>query len=104
MQPIDLSDFFTTKAEANDFLSSLTTISEMFFQTNFNLEKALTQQLGVNKADRFLTILRENNINPESLPTVKEFVTVLTQKILTLPVITLTVAFEPHEQTLKAVS
>jgi hypothetical protein len=104
MQPIDLSDFFTTKVQADDFLSRLTTLSEMFFRTNFNFENALTQQLGVNKADKFLTIMRENNVNPASLSTVKEFVTVLTQRIMTMPVITLTVAFEPNDQALKSVS
>lgn len=104
MQPIDLSYFFTTKTQANDFLGSLTTIAEMFFRTNFNFENALVQELGVNKADRFLAIMRQNNVNPESLPMVKEFVTILTQKIMTMPVITLTVAFEPQEQTLRDVS
>jgi len=104
MEPIDLSDFFTTKAEAEDFLSQLTTLAEMFFRTNFNFENALTQQFGVTKADRFLAIMRENNVNPASLQTVKEFVSVLIQKITTMPIITLTVAFEPNKQMLKSVS
>ena len=104
MEPIDLSDFFTTKAEADDFLSQLTTLAEMFFRTNFNFENALTQQLGITKADRFLAVMRANNVNPASLPTVKEFVSVLIQKITTMPVITLTVAFEPNKQVLKSVS
>src|SRR5579862_5747766 len=104
MDTIDLSDLFTTKAEAADFLSRLTTISEMFFQTGFNLESALTQHFGVNKKDRIIEILRTNNINSDSLPTVKEFIFVLMAKISALPVLSLTIAFEPQEQTLKSLA
>jgi len=104
MDQVDLSDFFTTKLEANDFLARVTTISEMFFQTGFNLEQALHQQFGVNKSDKMITILRSSNINPESLPAVKDFLFILMQKISLLPVISLTIAFEPQDQTLKTLS
>jgi len=104
MEQLDLSDFFTTKAESNDFLSRITAISEMVYQTNFNLEKALKEQFGVNKFDRFLTLLRDNNINAESLPAVKDFLHMLLEKITALPTLALTIAFEPKEQTLKVLS
>lgn len=104
MDQIDLSDLFTTKAEANDFLARLTTVSEMFFQTGFNLQKALLDNFGVNKSDHIITILRTNNINIESLPAVKEFVFILMSKISSLPVLSLTIAFEPNAQTLKSLS
>ena len=104
MDQIDLSDLFTTKVEANDFLARLTTISEMFFQTGFNLEKALHQHFGVNKSDRIINILRMSNINPESTPAVKDFFIILMTKISTLPVISLTIAFDPQDQTFKTLS
>jgi len=104
MEQLDLSDLFTTRAEANIFLARIAAISEMFFKTDFNLEKALVEQFGVNKGDRFLAILRENNINVSSTPAVKNFFQTLSQKISSMPVIALTVAFEPQEQTLKAIS
>src|ERR1700722_15389285 len=104
MDQIDLSDLFTTKVEANDFLARLTTISEMFFQTSFNLEKALHQHFGVNKSDRIINILRMSNINPESTPAVKDFFIILMTKISTLPVISLTIAFDPQDQTFKTLS
>lgn len=104
MEQLDLSSFFNTKTEANDFLTRITTISEMIFQTDFNLEKALKEQLGVNKGDHFLTLMRENNINSESLPVVKDFLHMLMEKIPTLPTLSLTIAFEPQEQTLKVLS
>jgi ATP synthase delta (OSCP) subunit len=104
MDQIDLSDLFTTKAEANDFLARLTSISEMFFQTGFNFESALTVHFGINKRDRIISILHANNINTESLPSVKEFIFVLMSKISSLPVLALTIAFEPQEQTLKTLA
>ena len=104
MDLIDFSEFFNTKAEANDFLSRLTTISDKIFQTNFDLGKALTEQFGINKSDRVLSLLRENNINSESLASVKSFLQKMQENISSLPVLSLTVAFEPREQTLKALS
>ena len=104
MDQIDLSDFFTTRAEANDFLSRLTTLSEMFFQTGFDLEKSLNEQFGINKSDRIIAILRANNVPTESLPAVKEFIFILMSKISSLPVLSLTVAFEPKAETLKSLS
>lgn len=104
MDQIDLSDFFTTKIEAADFSARMTAIYEMLFKTNFNLENALTDQFGINKKDRFIMILHENNINPEQLVAVKDFLFVLITKVNSLPVLSLTVAFEPQAQTLKTIS
>jgi F0F1-type ATP synthase delta subunit len=104
MQALDLSDFFTTKAEANVFLTCVTDISEMVFQTNFNIEKALSVQLGVTKSDKFLAIMRQNNVNPQSLPAIKDFLQLIKDTITNTPVLTLTIAFEPQVQTLKALS
>ncbi|HWY78765.1 MAG TPA: F0F1 ATP synthase subunit delta [Candidatus Sulfotelmatobacter sp.] len=104
MGNLDLSEFFTTKTEANIFLSRITTISEMAFQTNFNLEKALQEQLGINKSDRLLVLMQNNNINTESLSAVKDFFRLLSEKLTMLPMLTLTIAFEPQVQTLKALS
>jgi hypothetical protein len=104
MDQVDLSELFTTRVEANDFLSRLTTLSESLFKTSFNLEKELVDQFGVNKSDRIIAILRQNNINPESTPAVKDFLFILMSKISSFPVLTLTIAFEPTGQTLKNLS
>jgi F0F1-type ATP synthase delta subunit len=104
MDKIDFSEFFTTKAEANDFLSRLTAITDKVFQTNFNLKNALAEQFGINKSDRLMTLLRENNINADSLDAAKKFLEKIQESIASLPVLTLTIAFEPKEATLKALS
>ena len=104
MDQIDFSEFFTTKAEANDFLSRLTAVTDKVFQTNFNLKSALAEQFGINKSDRLMTLLRENNINAESLDAAKKFLEKIQGSIASLPILTLTLAFEPKEATLKALS
>ncbi|HVA96188.1 MAG TPA: F0F1 ATP synthase subunit delta [Candidatus Acidoferrales bacterium] len=104
MEPIDLSEFMTTKAEANDFLARVNAVSEKIFQTNFNLHTALREQFGVTKSDRFLTLLLNNNINAESLPAVKAFLHTLQEQVTTLPVLSITIAFEPTQQTLASLS
>ena len=104
MDQIDFSEFFSTKAEANDFLSRITAVSDKIFQTDFHLEKALAEQFGINRSDRIFAILRENNINSESLPAVKSFIQKIQENIAALPVLSITIAFEPGEQTLKSLS
>ncbi len=103
-QQIDFSDFFSTKAEANVFQSGLTTVADKIFQNDFHIEKALTEQFGINISDRLLAVMRENNINTQSRENVKTFLTGMQESIAKLPVLTLTIAFEPQENTLKSLS
>src|SRR5438105_7612063 len=104
MDHIDLSDFFRTKAQANEFSTRLSTISEKVYQTDFNLEKTLMEQFGIQKKDKFMSLLRENNIHEDSHSDVKDFLEKIQEKIATIPLLTFTIAFELNEQTLKAIS
>lgn len=104
MDSLNLSDFFTTKGQATDFLSRLATLSEMIYKTDFNLETSLMGLLGIQKKDKFLTLLRENNISSNSAGDLKNFIITLQTTITKLPVFSLTIAFEPTEQTLKVIS
>lgn len=101
---LDLSPFFKTKLEANTFATRLSTISEKMYQTHFNLEAALGEQLGMRKKDLFLTLLQENTIPTDNNSSLKAFLDKLQQSISSLPVLSLTVAFEPTEQTLQVLS
>jgi len=104
MNQIDYSEFFSTKAEANDFLSGLTAVTDKIFQTDFHIEAILPEKFGINKSDRLIAIMRENNINTESRDTVKMFLVKMQEEVTKLPVLSLTIAFEPQEKTLKALS
>ena len=104
MEDFDLSGFFTTNIEAADFLTRLSTISEEIYKTDFDLEKALIEQLGIRKKDRFAILLRDNKISPGSNPALKDFFDKIREKISSMPVIYLTLAFEPGEETLKILS
>jgi len=103
-QQIDFSEFFSTKAEANVFQSGLTSVTDKIFQNDFNIEKALSDQFGINTSDRLLAIMREHAINMQSRENIKTFLTTMQESISKLPTLTLTIAFEPQEKTLKSLS
>lgn len=104
METIDLSDLFHTKAQADDFSARLSVITKKIFETSFNPEAALLESFGVKKKDIIMTLLRNNNINPESRLAIKEFFEKIQQKIVSLPVLSIILAFEPKEATLRALS
>lgn len=104
MGEIILSEFFTTKSQANDFSTRLATIKSKIYETEFNLEKNLREQFGIQKKDKFLTLLRENNISMESNSALSKFLEEIQTTISNLPQASLTLAIEPNEEILKAIS
>jgi F0F1-type ATP synthase delta subunit len=104
MDQLDLSDFFKTKAQANDFSARLAAISQEVYKTDFDLDAILMKQFGLHKKDQFVSLLREKNIRSDSASDLKEFLTQLQEMVSTIPVLTLTIAFEPKEQTLKRIA
>lgn len=104
MEELDLSDFFHTKAEANDFSIHLSQISESIYQTGFNLEKEITEHFGVEKKDKFISFLRNNKVNIYSTSDLKTFFDKIQAITSNLPLLSLVIAFEPNEETLKLLS
>ena len=104
MEDLDLSGFFSTNIQAADFLTRLSTISEEIYKTDFDLEKALIEKFGILKKDKFSILLRDNNISPGSASALKDFFDKIQEKISSMPVISLTLAIEPGEETLKSLS
>lgn len=104
MNQIDLSPFCKTKSEAIDFSKRLAVISAKLYQTNFNLEKEVLAEFGLMKKDKFISLLQENEVSTASVPALKDFFEKVQQTASTLPVLSLTLAFEPQEQTLSLLS
>ncbi len=104
MEILDLSEFCKTKAQANDFFIRLSNISQKMYQTDFNLEKELIEQFGIQKKEAFFTLLRNSNTTTTSPVALKAFIATILQKISTLQVLNMTLAFQPNEDTLKALS
>ncbi len=101
MGDVELSFFFHTKLEANDFSLRLSNLSDGLYETGFNLEKALVDNLGIDKKDRFMVLLRNSHVNVNSVSALKDFLERLQEQIGKLPVLSITLAFEPNEETLK---
>jgi len=104
MGEIILSDFFTTKSQANDFSLSLSAISEEIFNIGFDLNKALLKEFGTHKRDKFIELLRENNISTISGSSINSFIGQIQNTIKSLPQVSIVLAIDPKEEILKAIS
>jgi len=98
----DLSEFFITRNQANDFIQSLNNIIDKLYEVDFNLENSLINEFGIDKKDKFMNYLRDNKIKNSSNDELKKFLQNLQNDIRRIPVLTLNIAFEPNETTLKA--
>ncbi len=104
MESLDLSAFFITKAQATDVMLRIASVSDKVFTTNFTLEKTLAELFGIQKKDLLLKLFREHNISETSPSDIQAFLKKIQDTIKTLPVITLSIAFEPTEEILKSFS
>lgn len=101
---MDLSDFFKTKSQASEFSKHLSTILKNIYTTNFDLEKALIHELGLMKKDSFMKLLHAEKISIQSIQDIAKFLQMILDMIPSLSVVTLTIAFEPTEDSLQAFS
>ena len=101
---IDLSEFFITHSQANDFAIRLNVIVEQMYTTNFNLEQAIHKQFGIQKADTFLKLLREQSLQNASMPQIQAFLKKLQDTVNNLTVVSLTLAFEPTDDVLRSLA
>ncbi len=97
---IDLSDFFITKSQASDFSLRLSNILDKMFENDFNLEKALIEEFGIEKKDKFIMQLHENKLSTN----INDFLKTLPEIVAKIPIITITIAFEPSQETLQSIS
>ncbi len=98
---LDLSGFFTTKSQASDFVRGLSNIIDEMYEVNFNLEEAFAQEFGIDKRDKFIELLHENSHKNLSL---KDYLNSFIQQVKILPELEITIAYEPDNNTLKAIS
>jgi F0F1-type ATP synthase delta subunit len=104
MEQLNLTPFFTTKSQANEFAIRLNSFSESVYNTQFSLEKASMQYFGMKKSEAFLRLLHDNDVSPDSAAAIKTFVAKMQDAIKTAPLLTVTLAFEPSEKVLRTLS
>ena len=98
----DLSEFFITKKQANDFLQSLSNIIDQLFEVDFNLESVLANEIGIDKKDKFMILLRDLKMNNSSNEELKKLLLKIQDDVRKLPVMSITIAYEPNNTSLKA--
>jgi len=104
MELLDFSEFFRTKSEANAFSDALSAIIDEIYTVDFTVEKALTKQFGLQKKDKLLLLLRQETFNGLSGNQLKECFLRWQSMVAKMPVLSVTLAFEPHDETLKILS
>lgn len=104
MDTLDLTEFFTTKEESKDFSARLTNLASNLYELDKNLEKSLQEQLGYQKREKFLNLLRDNNIPLDSNQEITKFLERVTKEISSMSEITITIAVEPNEEILKTIA
>lgn len=104
METLDLSDFFSTRSQAEDFSQRLTFVAKEAFATGFDPEKSLIEHLGIVKKEAFIVLMRNNNVNPQSRLSIKDFIDKVQAKIASFGVVSMVFAFEPTDRTLQALS
>src|SRR5574337_315036 len=100
MEQPDLTPFFRTKKEADNFMATLSNISDKVFETDFNLDKTLEENFGLETKDKFLSFLREQNISVSSAKDLIDFFDKLILDISNIPILYLNIAFSPTQDTL----
>lgn len=101
MDDIDLSGFALTKSQAVDFSQRLSVVSESIYRVDFDLEKVLQEQFGIEKKDKLISLIRKNKIPPGSSTALAGFLAKLQETISSLPVVTISLAIEPDDEILK---
>ncbi|HVZ11499.1 MAG TPA: F0F1 ATP synthase subunit delta [Patescibacteria group bacterium] len=104
MDNLDLSYFFKTKSASLDFSQKINEVCDSVYKSNFNLEIVLSEKFGMNKKDKFLEILRNNNVDISSTSAISDFFNKIIDMLPNIPVLSLTIAFEPTDKTLENVS
>lgn len=104
MEKLDLSEFFTTRGQAQSFISNLSSVIDSVYKTDFDLESALSNAFGIEKKDKFISLLTTNSVNTQNKQELKRFFDLLLAKIPEIPILSITIAFEPNEEVLNSLS
>jgi F0F1-type ATP synthase delta subunit len=100
MDDLNLSEFFTTKAEATEFSVKLDQIMASIFETKFELDQVLGKYFSISQKDKFLKFLRVNKIDPKRPTDLKQFFEKIKETVAGMKVLNLKLAFDPSEKTL----
>jgi len=104
MENVDLSEFFITKDQMQNFIDGLSAISEGVYEKDFNIEVFLNRHLGILKGSKFLSYLKDKSVNPSDTQGIKLFIDKFIQDVSTLPQVAITIAFEPEDSLLHNLS
>jgi len=93
-----------TKEQAEDFMAQLDFLAGKIFNKNTNMSKLINEIFAQEIKEKLELILEKNNINLSEFSSAQPFLRNLKQAVKSLPVVGLTLAFEPQEELIKKIS
>jgi F0F1-type ATP synthase delta subunit len=101
---MDLANFFKTKTQAVDFCNKISEVCNKAYNTGFSLGDELANEFGVQKKDELLRFLSDCKVNIADSAQVQAFLKKLLDEVGKMPLVDLTLAFEPKEKNMKSIS
>ncbi|GEM_PF-6760297 len=98
--PIELTEVIKTKHEAVNFVEQLQRVNELLYTVSGTFEEKTQEALPYQKKTYLVHLLTTHQIDTSDMSSVQEFLKQLIDLIRNLPVVTITVAIEPNEQTI----
>lgn len=100
MEDLNLSEFFTTKSQATEFMVKIDQLMAAIFETKFDLESELSKYFSLSQKEKFLKLLRINKVDPKKPTELKQFFEKIKEAASTMKILTIKLAFEPTEKNL----
>lgn len=100
----DIVELMKTKQEASDYITALGTCHDLLFNSKHNPETVLNDTFPYEKKGKLLSLLEKYHITKTDSHLVQQFLQLLKEEIQKLPVVTLSIAFEPNDHTIASIS
>ncbi|MGE5041443.1 MAG: F0F1 ATP synthase subunit delta [Candidatus Levyibacteriota bacterium] len=105
--PIELQDFFSMIYTKNDlvlFYKEIDQVIADLFKSTEGIKKVLDDQMGHEKSEKIMAFLRASGIDVTNQVKIQEQLQIIKELGNLLPVVSLTLAFEPSAKSTKNIS
>jgi len=103
ISPADILSLVKTQEEANEFQKQIDHLLSMLF-TNVTFETAVQETISFDKQGKLLAMFNREHVNLQQLPAVQTVLQEIKRTIAQLPIITISLAFEPKQRVIETIA
>lgn len=100
----DILNIIMTKKEATDFVTNIDILINSLFNLKIDIEKKMAEILSSKQKQALTALIKKSGINLKDAMGLQNFLKELRSGVESLPVVALTLAFEPKEENIKNIS